>query len=76
MWHFNGKRYLGGWQYDYLDQGSRHGLGLEWEPNQYIYYGEFNNNKKHGLGAIKKGPESIAVGYWNEGKYIGNSSKN
>ncbi len=30
MWHFSGKRYLGGWQYDYLDEGSRNGLGLEW----------------------------------------------
>lgn len=30
MWHYNGKRYLGGWQYEYLDEGSKHGLGLEW----------------------------------------------
>jgi len=71
MWYYNGKRYLGGWQYEYLDEGSRHGLGLEWEPNLYIYYGEFRNNKKHGLGAMKEGPEKTTVGYWANGKYIG-----
>lgn len=30
IWHFDGRRYLGGWQTEYLDEGSKHGLGLEW----------------------------------------------
>lgn len=28
IWYYSGKRYLGGWQYEYLDEGSKHGLGL------------------------------------------------
>ena len=30
IWHFDGRRYLGGWQSEYLDEGFKHGLGLEW----------------------------------------------
>ena len=37
----------------------------------YIYYGEFRNNKRHGLGALKEGPEKLQVGYWVNGKYVG-----
>lgn len=33
MWQSDGKVYLGGWQIKYLDEGVKHGLGLEWVPN-------------------------------------------
>lgn len=33
IWHYSGKVYLGGWKNVYLDEGVRHGLGLEWKPN-------------------------------------------
>ena len=39
VWHFNGKVYLGGWKYQMLDEGAKHGLGLEWSPQKYVYYG-------------------------------------
>lgn len=28
LWHFEGKVYLGGWQAQYLDEGSKNGVGL------------------------------------------------
>lgn len=68
IWHFDGKRYLGGWQSEYLDEGFKHGLGLEWEPKKYVYYGEFVKNKKHGLGIYKDRNEISYVGYWKNGK--------
>ena len=46
------KIYLGGWKNDYLDEGSKHGMGLEWVPQKYIFYGEFANNKKNGIGVM------------------------
>lgn len=39
LWHYDGKVYLGGWHIQYLDEGVKHGLGLEWVPNKYVYYG-------------------------------------
>lgn len=39
IWHFTGKVYLGGWKNQYLDEGCKNGLGLEWWPNKYVYYG-------------------------------------
>ena len=76
IWHFNGKRYLGGWQYHYLDQGTKNGLALEYIPDQYIYYGQFRNNKKHGLGAMKEGPNQLKIGYWHHGVYQGTTNNN
>lgn len=53
LWHYGGKVYLGGWQVQYLDEGVKHGLGLEWVPNKYVYYGEYCESKKEGLGIMK-----------------------
>lgn len=39
FYRYNLKVYLGGWQSEYLDEGVKHGLGLEWVPNKYVYYG-------------------------------------
>ena len=39
LYHYNSKVYLGGWQSEYLDEGVKHGIGLEWMPNSYVYYG-------------------------------------
>jgi hypothetical protein len=38
-------------------------------PNQYIYYGEFSNSKKSGLGIMKNKNETF-VGNWVEGKKV------
>lgn len=46
LWHYDGKVYLGGWQTKYLDEGFKHGLGLEWVPHKHVYYGEFCEGKK------------------------------
>ena len=53
IWHYNGKVYLGGWKHQILDEGAKHGLGLEWAPKKYVYYGEFNKNKREGVGIMK-----------------------
>lgn len=39
VWHYSGKVYFGGWKYEMLDEGCRHGLGLEWVPKKHVYYG-------------------------------------
>jgi len=39
IWHYTGKVYLGGWKYDMLDDGHKNGLGLEWSPKKFVYYG-------------------------------------
>lgn len=40
VWSYStGKVYLGSWQTKYLDEGFKHGLGLEWVPGEYVYYG-------------------------------------
>jgi hypothetical protein len=51
-----------------LDEGAKHGLGLEWEPKNYVYYGEFAKNRREGLGAFKDRNNSVYVGYWKKGK--------
>lgn len=68
IWHFDGRRYLGGWQSDYLDEGFKHGLGLEWEPRKYVYYGEYVKNKRHGLGLYKDKDGLNCIGYWQKGR--------
>jgi len=70
IWHFDGRRYLGGWQTEYLDEGAKHGLGLEWEPKRYVYYGEYVRNKKHGLGVYKDRNSLNYIGYWNKGQRV------
>lgn len=68
IWHFDGKRYLGGWQTDFLDEGAKHGLGLEWHPKHYVYYGEFARNKREGLGAYKDRNNAVYLGNWSKGR--------
>ncbi len=53
MWHYSGKIYLGGWEHQVLDQGCKQGVGLEWLPHLYVYYGQFNRNKREGVGILK-----------------------
>ena len=53
LWHYDGKVYIGGWVVKYLDEGCKMGLGLEWVPNCYVYYGEYVDNKRNGLGVMK-----------------------
>lgn len=36
--HFSGKIYIGGWRAEGKD-GCKSGLGFEWLPNKYVYYG-------------------------------------
>ena len=70
IWSFEGRRYLGGWQSEYLDEGFKHGVGLEWEPRKHVYYGEFVRNKREGLGVLKDSSDDVIVGYWKKGKII------
>ena len=58
VWHIRdqnlGKRYFGGWKNKYFDEGVKEGLGLEWMPGKYIYYGQFHENKRNGIGVMKR----------------------
>jgi hypothetical protein len=64
--NFNGKVYLGGWNCN-----TRIGLGLEWHPDKYIYYGEFKNNKRHGVGIYKGVGGEVAAGLWKNNNFEG-----
>ena len=70
VWSFEGRRYLGGWQSEYLDEGFKHGVGLEWEPRKYVYYGKFARNRREGLGVLKDSSEDVSVGYWRKGRMV------
>lgn len=70
IWHFDGRRYLGGWQTEYLDEGCKHGLGLDWTPNRHVYYGEFQKNRREGLGAFKDRSQQPFIGYWKNGRPV------
>ena len=48
------------------------GLGLEWYPNKYIYYGEFRNNKRNGVGIYKSVGGEMAAGLWKNNNFEGN----
>lgn len=43
VWHegSEGKKYIGEWKNKYFDEGEKEGLGLEWAPGRYVYYGQF-----------------------------------
>jgi len=57
--NFNGKIYLGGWSC-----GTKIGLAFEWQPNKFIYYGEFRNGKRNGVGIYKNARGEIFAGIW------------
>ena len=46
----------------------RNGLGLEWVPNKYVYYGEYSNNKKNGFGVMKTMEETFMGFFVNNAK--------
>ncbi len=71
LWHYDGKVYLGAWAIKYLDEGCKMGLGLEWMPNRYVYYGQFVDNKRNGLGVMKDNQE-VYIGEWRMGEKTGN----
>ena len=72
LWNFNGKVYFGGWdRNNMLTEGNKHGVGLEWVPKststfytEYIYYGQFRDNKKCGYGIMKNASKEVYVGGW------------
>ena len=45
----------------------RHGVGLEWSPQDYVYYGQYHNNSREGLGVVKKNNMEVYVGNWSRG---------
>jgi hypothetical protein len=46
--YFSGHVYFGGWV-----SGAKHGLGFEWLPGKFVYYGEYSRNKREGYGVFK-----------------------
>ena len=72
VWHdsWDGKRYFGSWRNKYFDEGAKDGMGLEWSPGRYVYYGQFEDNKRNGFGVMRKNDQSVVVGYWKDGKNI------
>lgn len=71
VWHEGkeGKKYIGSWQNKYFDEGEKEGLGLEWVPGRYVYYGQFKANKRDGFGVMRKNDETVVIGFWRRGKY-------
>ena len=57
--HFNGNYYFGGWKAD-----KRNGLGLDWHPERYVYYGQFKNNLKEGTGIYQGSKGDFMAGSW------------
>jgi len=53
-----------------FDEGVKSGLGLEWSPNRFVYYGQFSNNKREGIGIMKKGKDQLLAGLWKENKFV------
>ncbi len=47
MSYFSGHIYLGGWT------DCKNGLGLEWFPKRFVYYGQYRDNKREGYGILK-----------------------
>ena len=45
-------------------------MGLEWAPGRYIYYGQFEDNKRHGFGVMRKNDQTVSIGYWREGRHV------
>ena len=68
--NFNGKVYIGGWSCS-----TKIGLGLEWQPNKYIYYGEFKNSKRNGVGVYKNIRGEVAAGMWKDNVFEGHLRK-
>lgn len=66
VWHFSGKVYLGGWKHQMLDEGAKHGLGLEWSPQRYVYYGQFAKNRREGAGIMKTNGGELLCGMWRD----------
>jgi hypothetical protein len=64
--HFSGQIYLGG-----LSSGQKIGLGLEWCPGKFIYYGEYKNNKRNGVGIYKGADGEIMAGLWKNSNFEG-----
>ena len=61
-----GRIYIGGWI-----AKQKIGLGLEWYPGKYIYYGQFKNNKREGVGIFKGVKGGTAAGRWVDNTFYG-----
>ena len=66
IWHDGkkGKKYFGSWKSTYLDEGMKDGIGLEWLPSHYVYYGQFKENKKYGFGGKRKCDGNVTAKFW------------
>lgn len=64
--HFSGRVYIGGWSCN-----QKTGLGLEWYPGKYIYYGENRYNKREGVGIYKNTKGELAAGRWLNNLFCG-----
>lgn len=52
---------------------NKHGLGFQWcfsKQDEYMYYGEFRDNKKEGYGVMKES-DQVFVGCWKDNKKCG-----
>lgn len=65
--YFSGQAYFGGWQEGGRDSG-KSGLGLEWAPGRFVYYGEFSRNKREGYGVLKEWSGAVVLGRWVGGR--------
>jgi hypothetical protein len=69
--YFTGQAYFGGWQ-EGRGKGGRqegkNGLGLEWTPGRFVYYGEFSGNKREGYGVLKEWEGATVLGEWRGGR--------
>lgn len=49
----------------------REGMGMEWVPGVYVYYGQYKNNFRHGYGVMKYNNMKTYVGTWAYDHYHG-----
>ena len=61
--YFSGHVYFGGWQ-----EGGKCGVGLEWAPGRFVYYGEFGSNKREEYGVLKEWQAAVVLGEWRGGR--------
>jgi hypothetical protein len=62
--YFSSHIYFGSWQ-----NGCKNGLGFEWSPGKFVYYGQFGNNKREGYGVLKDN-KGVLLGQWKDNTFL------
>ena len=73
--NYEGRLYYGGWKEFLNGEGEKYGDGIEFQPNKYLYKGQFKEGKRNGFGILKVYTQSkkaiIYVGQFIDGSKHG-----